>query len=656
MGAKRAAAGLTTAGLVFIAGCSGGGHAGPSGGILPSAPQSGKKISLSFSIPHAPPAYLTIPPQASPFGKNRRSAQSSQSKPKLQFVRKPKFLGFGVLGGYILLDVYQNGQLASYQYLSVGFENANSDLFCYEAPPTYFSLSCYNTVNIYAPGGNDTFYAAAYDSQYRLISLTPGFPGTNVYGTPPAPVAIPYSGSVDIQTYGVPASLYVDTATPCVSPYAATFHIADADGDLMVGPLAYPVTINTSTFDIVYAGQSLGTSATVYNANIELYSFAAPGSLSGQTTTAAAHTPAGTLTVNFPTMYSVDHTAFTASTSGLYATGLVNGSASAYSCGRVALTSLYTGQPLTFTNPVGMSQDGSGAIVVLDDAASPTVDVILADGLFISPSVVPVAQIPLSSAVGDDITASVNQQAYVVNTDGTIHRVDYSLAAVYPFSYDSGTDTAIAGGLTAPLGSSITALSNGTFDYVFATSYGSSLLYEVDNANTGSPAGGPFDLNLLSINGGAEILSSSTVTTAATSDDFSLYAAFRAFDSNLSVNLRNVVVSCTLYNGAPCLANAFGNTISGNFGAAGSLAVVYTQPWFLETDGNTITHIVENSDGTANFGVTFSPNPTLIVTSPDGMFEAVQSGGSFYFAPTLTESTVGTQAGTVSAIWNSAFF
>jgi hypothetical protein len=653
MGAKKAAVGLTTAGLVFIAGCSGGGHAGPSGGILPNTPQSsGKKLALTFTIPRSA-AYLTKPAQA----KNRRAAQSSQSRPKFNLVRKPKNLEFASLGGYILLDIYQNGQLASYQYLTLGFENTNSDLFCYQAPPTYFSLACYNIVNIYAPGGNDTFYAASYDSQYRLISLTPGFPGTSVYGTPPAPVAIPSSYSVNIQTYGVPAAIYVDTATPCVSPYAASFHIADVDGDFMVGPLAYPVTITASTFDILYEGQQLGTSTTVYDANVELYYFQAPGTLSGVTTTATAHSATGTLPVNFPTMYSVDHTAFTASTTGLYATGLVNGGASSYACGQVPLTSLYTGQTITFTNPVGMSQDGDNALVVLDDTPSgPYVDVILANGLFISPSLVPVAQIPLSSTGGEGVAASLNEQAYVVNADGTIHRADYSLAATYLFAYSTGTDTAIAGGLSAPTGSSISALSVGTFDYVFATSYGSSLLYEVDNANSVSPAGGPFDLNLLSINGGMEILSSSTVTTATAADNSSLYVGFRAFDSNLSTIIRNVIVSCTLYNGSPCLANLFGNTVDGNFGASGSMATDTNLGWFLETDGNTITHIVQNSDGTANFGVTFSPNPTLVVTSPDGVFEGVQSGGTFYFAPSVTDATVGTQAGTVSAIWNSAFF
>jgi hypothetical protein len=643
------------AGLVFIAGCAGGGHASPSGGALPNVPQSGgKKIALSFTIPRTA-GYLSRPPQPSPLGKNRRSAQSVTQK--MTFVRKPKFLGFGALGGYIVLDIYQNGQLASYQYLTLGFENSNADLFCYEAPPNYFSLSCYNLVNIYAPGGNDTFYAASYDSQYRLISLTPGFPGTSVYGTPPASVTIPSSSAVNIQMYGVPASIYIDTPTSCVSPYSAGFHISDADGDLMVGPLAYPVTISASTFDILYAGQSLGTSVTTYTTDVGVYSFAAPGYLSGQTTTVSAHTPAGSLAVNFSTMYSVDHTAFTVSTSGLYALGLINGGASSYQCGQVALNSLYTGQPLTFTNPVGMSQDGSNALLVLDDVGSnPVVDVILANDLFISPSIVPVAQVPLASTGAEDIAASMNDQAYVVNADGTIHRVDYSLAVAYAFNYTTGNDSTIALGLSAPAGSSVSVFSVGTSDYVFATSYGSSSVYEVDNANSGSPAGNPFNLAGLSINGGGTYLSSSVITTATTTDNSSLYVAFRAFDSGLYVNQRNVIVSCTLVNVTPCLSDQYGNSIDGNFGAAGSLATVYTGPVFLETDGSTITRITENGNGTSNFGVTFSPNPTRIVTSPDGIFEGTQSGGSFTFAPAQTESAVGSLSGTVSAIWNSPFF
>ncbi|MGA3037265.1 MAG: hypothetical protein ABSE64_07235 [Vulcanimicrobiaceae bacterium] len=650
---KKAAAGLTAAGLVFIAGCSGGGHAGPSGGILPSAPQSGgKKLALSFTIPRSA-AYLTIP-QASPSSKNRRAAQST--RPKLNLVRKPKFIGFGSLGGYILLDIYQNGQLASYQYLTMGFENANSDLFCYEAPPTYFSLSCYNLVNIYAPGGNDTFYAASYDSQYRLISLTPGFPGTSVYGTPPASVTIPYSGAVDIQTYGVPAALYIDSATPCVSPYADSFHLTDVDGDFLVGPLAYPVTINSSTFPVVYEGQSMGTSPTIYNANIELYYFSAPGEVGGQTTTVAAHTQAGTVSVNFPTMYSVDHTAFTASTSGLYATGLVTGSASSYVCGRVPLTSLYTGQALTFTNPVGISQDGTGAIVVLDDTTpNPTVDVILADGLFISPSVVPVAQTVLSSTGGDDIAASFNDQAYVVNADGTIHRVDYSLAATYLFSYDTGTDTAIAGGLTASAGSNISAVSVGTFDYVFATSYSSPNLYEVDNANTGSPVGGPFNLTGVTVsNVYADMLTSATVTTATSTDPNSLYASFRAWDG---INNNNVLVTCTLYGGVPCLGNIQANAYGNQFGVAGSLATVPLVPGLFFSYGANLVGVYENNTASSfTIGSTFSPNPGRVVASPDSLFAGVQLGTSFYFAPTTTATPVGSQAGTISAIWNSAFF
>jgi hypothetical protein len=655
MGAKKVAAGLTTAGIVFIAGCSGGsGNASLSGG-LPTTPQNAKKLSLSLTIPGAP-SYLTMAARPSPFGKNaRRGAQSHRVVP--QVVRKPKFVGNSVAsGGYIVLDIYQNGQLASYQTFTVGFGNPYTDFNCTQAPPLYFSLQCTNTTNIYAPGGSDTFYAETQDSQHRLISLTPGFPGTSVYGTAPTPVTIPSSSAVQIQTYGVPAALYVDNASPCVASASAGFHIADVAGDFMVGALAYPVTFHaTGGFGVQYDGTPLGSSATVYNAQLG-YAFASTSS--GQTGALTAQTAAGNLAVNFPTLYSVDETALTAvAGGGLYAIGLVEGSSSSYACGQIPLTSLYTGQTVTFANPVGMSQDGNSAITVLDNGGSnPTVYTIIANGLFIGPSIVPVVATTLSSTGGDDIAASLNEQAYVVNADGTIHRVDYSLPALYPFSYSTAPDTAIAGGLTAPAGSSISALTNGTFDYVFATSYSTSFLYEVDNANTGSPAGGPFNLTGDTVgNVYAGMLSSSTVTTATASDYTNLYATFRGWDG---INTDAVIVTCTLYSGTPCLSNAQVNSFGSVFGGAGSFATQSTVPAVLATLSNTVVGIYEtNSASSFGFVPTFTPNPNRIVVSPDGTFAGVQVGTSFYFssASTLTPS-VGSLTGAVSTIWNSPFF
>src|SRR5579863_6177700 len=203
MGAKKAAAGLTTAGVMFIAGCSGGGggHAALGGGSVPNAPQSAKKISLSFSIPRSAPAVLEMPAQPQPYGKHRRGAQSTmRTTPKV--VRKPKYISGATLNGSIGLYVYQGAQLASSQTFTVGLSNT-SDFECYFVAPLYSSLQCYNTVNIYVPSGSDTFYAATYDSQHRMLSVTPGLYGTSAYGTAPAPITIPYSGAVFIQTYGI---------------------------------------------------------------------------------------------------------------------------------------------------------------------------------------------------------------------------------------------------------------------------------------------------------------------------------------------------------------------------------------------------------------------------------------------------------------------
>jgi hypothetical protein len=304
-----------------------------------------------------------------------------------------------------------------------------------------------------------------------------------------------------------------------------------------------------------------------------------------------------------------------------------------------------------------MSQDGNSAITVLDNGGSnPTVYTIIANGLFIGPSIVPVVGTTLASTGGDDIAASLNQQAYVVNADGSIHRVDYSLPALYPFSYSTAPDTAIAGGLTAPAGSSISALSNGTFDYVFATSYSSSFLYEVDNANTGSPVGGPFNLTDDTVgNVYAGMLSSATVTTAAASDYTNLYATFRGWDG---INTDAVLIACTLYSGAPCLSNVQVYSFGSQFGVAGSFATQSTVPAVLATNGNTVTGIYEtNASSQFGFVPTFTPNPNRIVVSPDGTFAGVQLGTSFYFssASTLTPA-VGVLNGAVSTIWNSPFF
>ena len=494
MGAKKAAAGLTAAGLVFIAGCAGGGggraaSSGGAGGGLPTTPQNGKKISLNFSIPRSAPAVLEMPAQPQPYGKQRRGAQSTtRATPKV--VRKPKYVSTATLNGSIGLYVYQGAQLASSQTFTVGLSNT-SDFTCYFVPPIYSSLSCYNTVSIYVPGGSDTFYAATYDSQHRMLSVTPGLYGTSIYGTPPAPISIPSAGAVYIQTYGIANSVTASSPTPCVSGFGTSFLFQDVDGSIVQGPLANPVTVNAGTFSIMYAGTSVGSSYTFYSApDPDYWSFASPSNLSGETGTLAASTSSGSLPVNFPALYSVNETAFVASPSGLYAVGLVGGSSTSYACGQVPLA-LYNafGSAVTFSNPVSMSQDGNSAIVVLDDAGSnPTLDVILANDLIIAPSIyVPVVQTTLSSTGGDDVAASPNLQAYILNSDGSIQRVDYSNAVAYAFQDGATNDGAIASGLTAPAGSSIAALADGADDYVFATSYGSSFLYEVDGANSPSP-------------------------------------------------------------------------------------------------------------------------------------------------------------------------
>lgn len=664
MGAKKAAAGLTTAGLVFIAGCAGGGsalHSGLPAGTSPGQ-QSARKISLLFTIPHSAAAVAEMPARQSPYAKNRRSVQS-QTRVAPKIIRKPKYVSDATINGSIGLYIYQGAQLASSQTFTVGFSNSY-DFSCYFIPPIYSSLACYNTVNIYVPGGSDTFYAATYDSQHRMLSLTPGLPGTSVYGTPPAAINVPYSGTIPIQTYGIAYDVVLVDPTPCVNGFGTQFFFQDIDGDIVTGPLAYPVTVNTGTFSMLYANTSVGSNYTFYTApDPDYWDVSSPSYLSGETGTLSASSPSGTLPVSFPTIYSVNETAFVASPAGLYAIGLVEGgSPSAYQCGQVPLSQYYARpQVVTFSNPVSMSQDGNNAIVVLDDAGTnPTVDVILANDLMLVPGVyVPVAQTTLPSTGGLDIAATSNLQAYILNSDGTIQRVDYSNAVDFPFQDGATNDGAIAGGLTAPFGSNVTAFSSTISpydDYVFATSYSSPNLYEVDAANTGSPVGGPFNLTGVNVsNVYADMLSSATITTAASSDPTNLYASFRAWDG---VNTSTVIVTCTLYAGVPCLSNIQANANGSNFGSVGSLATYTSVPALLFTNANVVTGVYEETTQSSfGFIPSFTPNPSRIVISPDGQFTGVQLATSFYFVPTATETpTLGTLSGPVSTIWGFPFF
>ncbi|HEY1728013.1 MAG TPA: hypothetical protein VGG22_06555 [Candidatus Baltobacteraceae bacterium] len=512
--------------------------------------------------------------------------------------------------------------------------------------------------DIYVPSGSDTFYAATYDSQHRTLSVTPGLPGISSYGTAPAPISIPYSGAVFIQTYGIANSVTALSPTPCVNGFGTNFLFQDIDGSIVTGPLANPVTFNAGTFSIMYAGNSVGSSYTFYSAPDPDYWFlASPSNLSGETGALTASTSSGTFPVNFSALYSVNETALVASSGGLYAVGLVGGSPTSYACGQVPLTSYNTGGVVTFTNPVSMSQDGNSAIVVLDAAGSnPTVDIILANDLFIAPAIyVPVVQTTLGSTTGLDITATPNLQAYILNEDGTIQRVDYTNAVDNPFVDGATNDGAIAGGLVAAAGSSITSLTSGVDDYVFATSANTVNLYEVDGANTGSPVGGPFSLNGVSVSNTIYSFSSSVVTTAASFDDANLYASFRAFDVNLTPH--NAIVTCSFYDSSPCLANIQANAYGSNSGSVGSLATISSVPGLLFSSGNTIVGLYEENTGSAfSFGTTFSPVATRVVTSPDGTWAGVLQSSTFSFASTSTQTPVGSQAGSVATIWGFPFF
>jgi hypothetical protein len=249
----------------------------------------------------------------------------------------------------------------------------------------------------------------------------------------------------------------------------------------------------------------------------------------------------------------------------------------------------------------------------------------------------------------------MNLQAYILNSDGTIQRVDYTGAVLNPFQDGATNDGAIATSLVAGTSSSITSLSDGTDDYVFATSNDTANIYEVDGANGGSPFGAPWSLIGDGVTNIAGTFSSSVTTTAASSDETNLYASFRAFDVNLSSH--NAIVTCSLYNSVPCMSSPEANASGSNFGNAGSLATISSVPALLFSDGSNVTGLYEeNTASSFSFGTTFSPVATRVVTSPDGMWAGVLQASTFSFASTTTQTPVGSQAGSVATIWGFPFF
>lgn len=234
---KARAAALSSAGLMIIAGCSGGGHGG--GSSLPGTP-----LATSTAVALANAARVTLSISIPP-----RQTQS--------FRRGQKFVPAGTTRkpSYVSPSTY---------YVSLNAVSGGTSLYS-----TYFTVAqCAPYGSVYEcatnlPTGTFTLYTNLYDSSGYLLS-------TNLYSNP-APVTVypngsAYSNYLYVQTAGVVTTLQTMTPTSCLAAghqQSIPLYFLDADGNTIVGPLANPMT---PTFTAVNgAGLSALSVYAIYN-------------------------------------------------------------------------------------------------------------------------------------------------------------------------------------------------------------------------------------------------------------------------------------------------------------------------------------------------------------------------------------------------------
>lgn len=220
MANRARAAALSAAGLMLIAGCSG----GHSAGSLPAAgPNLGQTSQLTNGA--AVTLSITVPPKSTQ--SNRRAAASQQYSK-----RKPSYVSPSTY--YVALNVFYGG----------------ASIYS-----TYFPLSqCTSSYGIYTcdtnlPYGTVTVYTNLYDQSGYLLS-------TNFYANPAATTIYPNGSSqpnnIYVTTQGVLSNIQEETAVDC---FAAGYQqsipllFLDADGNQIVGPLANPITANVVAYN-----------------------------------------------------------------------------------------------------------------------------------------------------------------------------------------------------------------------------------------------------------------------------------------------------------------------------------------------------------------------------------------------------------------------
>ncbi|GEM_PF-3004219 len=221
MGNRERTAALSAAGLMLIAGCSGG-HAG--GSSLPAP------LATSTAVALANAARVTLSINVPP--RQTQSLRRGQRFVPASTTRKPSYVSPSTQ--FVALNVYAGG-VSIYS--------------------TYFSLAqCTNLYGAYQcatnlPYGTVTVYTNLYDQYGYLLS-------TNMFSDPyPStiyPNGSPYDNYIYVQTAGVIANLQFLSPSDCFaagSSQSIPLYVLDADGNTIVGPVANPITPTFTAYD-----------------------------------------------------------------------------------------------------------------------------------------------------------------------------------------------------------------------------------------------------------------------------------------------------------------------------------------------------------------------------------------------------------------------
>lgn len=584
----------------------------------------------------------------------------------------PQYISPAVLGGSVVISIYQNGQTAlANQTLSVGV-SANSPIYCGYAYTGYtYVAECYNNPpygNVYAPLGNDEFIVAMYDSQNHLLSITPGGPGGGFTGAAaPASVYVTSSGAtINAYTYPVLASVGIETPTSCVPPglpyfgsgyfgWSLGLAFVDAGGYPILGQVANPVTLTLggswSLFGN-YSGQ-LASSYTIYDTSIDTWAALPAGD--GASGTFSTNGPVINLGASSSmSLYAVDRLALAPTSGGLYALGLYDGGPSVVSCGAIPLATYDTATPIGFLSPAGIVEDDYSAVATVVDVASSNtvVDAIefnqydFAEGFltYNFHNALPVSQVtfagashPVDTAISPAFSGG-DEKVYVLDASGSISMMDYSsFIDIAMYGLVQGIGSLGSVGTGASSASAIAVFPNlvGN-DSLFVADAGSPGLYELDGAPTSTNF---TNINVVPFSSfvGAS-LDASAHTTAVTADTFYGNVVFRAVDGSngyiITCNPGSIGTAYDTSPGCTVASNIFGigfgiASIGSTAGGADSIGFPYNGTVFVTDGSGQLQAVGEGpppSPGPIANG--FPGTPTRIFSSYDTAWAGVVSGSS----------------------------